>query len=49
MIEMHKTNNAEGTLVTTKVLDPTRYGVIVTDDSCRIQRFVEKPTVFVSD
>ena len=28
-----------------QVEDPSKYGVVVTDDSCRVERFVEKPKV----
>lgn len=33
----------------TKVEDPSKYGVVVTDAKGEIERFVEKPTKFVSD
>jgi len=31
MVEFHKKHGCEGTLVVTKVEDPSRYGVIVAD------------------
>jgi len=49
MVEFHKAHGKEGTLVVTKVEDPRRYGVIVADEQNKIQRFVEKPEVFVSN
>ena len=49
MVEFHKKHGKEGTLVVTKVEDPSRYGVIVADDKGQIERFVEKPTQFVSN
>jgi len=33
----------------TEVQDPTKYGVVVADDNNKIQRFVEKPQVFISN
>ena len=33
----------------TEVEDPTRYGVVVAQDDGKIDRFVEKPQVFVSN
>jgi len=33
----------------TKVEDPSKYGVVVADESNKIQRFVEKPQVFISN
>lgn len=33
----------------TKVENPTRYGVVVAQESGQIDRFVEKPQVFVSN
>jgi len=35
--------------VVTKVEDPTRYGVVVARENGEIERFVEKPTTFVSN
>lgn len=49
MVEFHKAHGKEGTIVVTKVEDPRRYGVIVADEQNKIQRFVEKPEVFVSN
>jgi mannose-1-phosphate guanylyltransferase len=33
----------------TKVEDPSKYGVVVADSNHKIEAFVEKPSVFVSD
>ncbi len=43
-IEFHKKNQALATLVLTKVNVPLEYGVVVTDNSGRITRFLEKPS-----
>lgn len=33
----------------TEVEDPTKYGVVVADDTGKIKKFVEKPQVFISN
>lgn len=45
MLELHKARNAEGTILVTKVDDPSKYGVVVIDEYGQVQRFVEKPKV----
>lgn len=50
MIRFHKGHGREGTLIVTKVEEPSKYGVIVYEqDSGKIERFVEKPREFVSN
>ena len=49
MIEFHKIHGKEGTIAVTQVKDPSKYGVIVAKENHQIERFVEKPTTFVSD
>ncbi|GAB4814853.1 hypothetical protein N2152v2_001899 [Parachlorella kessleri] len=49
MMEFHKSRGAEGTILVTKVEDPSKYGVVVSDESGKIERFVEKPKQFVGD
>lgn len=49
LLSFHIQAKAEGTIFTTKVKDPTKYGVVVSDDNGKIQRFVEKPQIFISD
>ena len=49
MIEFHQSHGCEGTLVVTRVEEPSRYGVIVANEDGQIERFVEKPTHFVSN
>ncbi len=50
MIEFHKKNGHEGTILVTKVEEPSKYGVIIcAPGSNLIDRFVEKPTEFVSN
>lgn len=50
MIDFHKEHNCEGTILVTKVEEPSKYGVVVYEsDSGKIKRFVEKPKEFVSN
>jgi len=49
-LEFHEKHGKEGTIVVTKVEEPSKYGVVVYDrESGLIDRFVEKPNVFVSN
>lgn len=43
-VAFHKQNGALATLVLTRVENPLEYGIVVTDDDGRIQRFLEKPS-----
>jgi mannose-1-phosphate guanylyltransferase len=47
----HKAHGQEGTIVVTKVEEPSKYGVVVhkPDHHSRIDRFVEKPVEFVGN
>lgn len=47
----HKAHGQEGTIVVTKVEEPSKYGVVVHEPghSSRIDRFVEKPVEFVGN
>ncbi|CAG8459422.1 14897_t:CDS:2 [Acaulospora colombiana] len=48
--DFHKAHGNEGTIVVTKVEEPSKYGVIVNQTgSTLIERFVEKPVEFVSN
>lgn len=51
MLEFHKHHGKEGTILVTKVDEPSKYGVIVTKPNTdgQIDKFVEKPQVFVSN
>jgi mannose-1-phosphate guanylyltransferase len=49
LIAFHKSHGKEGTIMVTEVEDPTKYGVVVADGANKIERFVEKPTVFISN
>ncbi|CDS14396.1 Putative Mannose-1-phosphate guanyltransferase [Lichtheimia ramosa] len=48
--DFHLAHGCEGTIVVTKVDDPSKYGVIVNrPESSQIERFVEKPKEFISN
>ncbi|ODQ66172.1 mannose-1-phosphate guanyltransferase [Nadsonia fulvescens var. elongata DSM 6958] len=50
LIEFHNAHGGEGTIVATKVEEPSKYGVIVhRENSTQIDRFVEKPVEFVGN
>jgi mannose-1-phosphate guanylyltransferase len=49
MVEFHKSHGKEGTIMVTQVEDPSKYGVVVADETNRIERFVEKPKEFISN
>ena len=49
-MEFHKQHGREGTIVVTKVEEPSKYGVVVYDQTTgKIDNFVEKPQEFVSN
>ena len=43
-IEFHKEKGSKATLILTRVLNPVEFGVVITDEEQRIQRFLEKPS-----
>lgn len=50
MVKFHKHHGKEGTIVVTKVDEPSKYGVVVyRPEDGRIERFVEKPQEYVSN
>lgn len=50
LAQFHRHHSGEGSLVVTRVEEPAKYGVVVSEpDTGRICRFVEKPRVFVSN
>jgi len=42
--DFHDRNGARGTIALQRVANPLEFGVVVTDDACRITRFLEKPS-----
>jgi mannose-1-phosphate guanylyltransferase len=50
MIEFHHNHGGEATIMVTKVDEPSKYGVVVMDETTgAVQRFVEKPQQFVGN
>ncbi|KAK6092025.1 mannose-1-phosphate guanyltransferase [Batrachochytrium dendrobatidis] len=50
MAAFHKSHGNEGTLLVTRVEEPSKYGVVINKpNSTKIDRFVEKPQTFVSN
>ncbi|XP_055388431.1 mannose-1-phosphate guanyltransferase beta-like [Condylostylus longicornis] len=49
MLAFHRERRAEGTILITKVDDPSKFGVVVSDELGKIKEFVEKPKDFVGD
>jgi len=49
MIQAHKWHGGEATMCLTTVEDPSKYGVVVTNEEGRAIKFVEKPKTFVSN
>jgi len=50
LLEFHKNHGKEGTIMVTKVEEPSKYGVVVSDkETGQINKFVEKPQVFVGN
>lgn len=49
MINFHKAHGKQGTIVVTPVEDPSKYGVVVSNDQFEILSFVEKPKKFISN
>jgi mannose-1-phosphate guanylyltransferase len=50
LLEFHIAHKNEGTIMVTKVEDPSKYGVVINKQgSTMIERFVEKPKDFVSN
>ncbi|XP_017776344.1 PREDICTED: mannose-1-phosphate guanyltransferase beta [Nicrophorus vespilloides] len=47
--QYHKNHGKEGTIVVTKVEEPSKYGVVVYKDNGQIESFVEKPQEFISN
>jgi mannose-1-phosphate guanylyltransferase len=48
-LAFHKAHGKEGTIMVTQVEEPSKYGVVVAGDDGKINRFVEKPQVFVGN
>jgi mannose-1-phosphate guanylyltransferase len=49
LLEFHKRHGAEGTIMVTKVDEPSKYGVVISSPEGKISQFVEKPQVYVGN
>jgi mannose-1-phosphate guanylyltransferase len=49
LLAFHKRHGKEGTIMVTKVSEPSKYGVVIHDAAGQIQHFVEKPQTFVGN
>lgn len=49
LVTFHRNHGKEGTIVVTKVEEPSKYGVVVYGEQGKIQSFIEKPQEFVSN
>lgn len=50
MLEFHKKHGGEASIMVTKVDEPSKYGVVILDEETgRVDRFVEKPKIFVGN
>lgn len=49
LYQFHRKHDKEGTIVVTKVEEPSKYGVVLYDNDGCIQSFIEKPQEFVSN
>ncbi|XP_071710432.1 mannose-1-phosphate guanylyltransferase 1-like [Rutidosis leptorrhynchoides] len=50
MIAFHKSHGGEASLMVTKVDEPSKYGVVVMEESTgKVEKFVEKPKIFVGN
>lgn len=48
MLKYHKSHGCEGTLCVCEVDDPSKYGVVVSNEAQEVQFFIEKPVQFIS-
>jgi mannose-1-phosphate guanylyltransferase len=49
LLAFHKNHGKEGTIMVTKVEEPSKYGVVVLKEGGQIDKFVEKPKVYVGN
>ncbi|KAJ0525540.1 putative nucleotidyltransferase [Helianthus annuus] len=50
MIAFHKSHGGEASMLVTKVDEPSKYGVVVTEESTgKVERYVEKPKIYVGN
>ena len=44
ILDRHKSSGAEATITLARVPDPSKYGLVETDEDGKVQRFIEKPS-----
>lgn len=49
LAQFHRGHGGEGTIVVTRVEEPSKYGVVLYKENGAIQSFVEKPQEFISN
>jgi mannose-1-phosphate guanylyltransferase len=49
LLDFHKSHGGEGTIIVTKVEEPSKYGVVLSGSDGKISQFVEKPQVYVGN
>eukprot|EP01128_Nolandella_sp_AFSM9_P012597 TRINITY_DN9435_c0_g1_i1.p1 TRINITY_DN9435_c0_g1~~TRINITY_DN9435_c0_g1_i1.p1 ORF type:complete len:378 (+),score=75.67 TRINITY_DN9435_c0_g1_i1:40-1134(+) len=49
LLKFHKNHGKEGTIMVTKVSEPSKYGVVLYDEEGKIKSFVEKPQEYVGN
>jgi len=49
MVNFHNHHGKEGTICVTRVDNPSRYGVVLSDENHCIKDFIDKPSEFISD
>ena len=49
LVDFHRSHGKQGTIIVTRVEEPSRYGVVIAKEDGQIERFVEKPATFVSN
>jgi len=49
LVAFHKKHGGEGTIMLTKVDEPSKYGVVVTEADGKVKDFIEKPKEFISN
>jgi mannose-1-phosphate guanylyltransferase len=49
LLDFHKSHGAEGTIMVTKVEEPSKYGVVLANELGKIEKFVEKPQIYVGN
>ncbi|KAI5633338.1 nucleotidyl transferase domain-containing protein [Phthorimaea operculella] len=49
LLNFHKNHGKEGTILLTKVEEPSQYGVVISKENGQIEKFIEKPEDFITD